>query len=221
MNKRRACRSIMILSIALSLTAFIPDQVLAQTDKGIELYNSGHCAEAEKVLREALKADPGDVRAEFYLGLAVLLQGNPVEALDIFQKVKKSQERASQRSRSYVPNEHQIHLALARARLGVKQYDEAWKDLEYARIENPESSDVYVYRGVFYYQQEKYGQAVKELEKAIKLDEKNPYAYYYAGLAYYKSGNGEKAINDLKMFLELAPDAPEAPNAEKIIDSLC
>jgi regulator of sirC expression with transglutaminase-like and TPR domain len=61
----------------------------------------------------------------------------------------------------------------------------------------------------------------KELETAISLDDKNPYAYYYAGLAYYKSGNGEKAIDDLKMFLQLAPDAAEAPKAEEIIDSLC
>jgi tetratricopeptide (TPR) repeat protein len=221
MNKRRAYCCILVLSVVFSLAAVVPRQALAQTKKGIELYDSWQYREAESVLREALKADPSDVAARYYLGLCMLLQEKYGDALDVFLKVKQSQDRADQRTRPSVPNEYQIQLALARARLGLKQYADAWKNLESARIKDGNSSDVYVYRGVFYLQQEKNPEAIKELQKAIRLDEKNGYAYYYEGLAYFHSGQADKAVSALKTFLQLAPYAPEAAKAKKIIDQLC
>jgi cytochrome c-type biogenesis protein CcmH/NrfG len=206
--KRRQAYSALAISFIFSLAA------VAQTQKGIDLYNSGQCSEAETVLRAALKSDPSDTLATYYLGLSLLPQENYNEALDLFVKVKRSQ-------RPPVPNEYEIQLALARARIGLKQYDEAWKNLENAGMEDAQSSDVYVYRGVYYLQQEKHAEAIKELEKAIKLDSKNPYAYYYAGLAYFGSGNGQKAVDDLKMFLQLFPSAPESGKAKEIIEKLC
>jgi tetratricopeptide (TPR) repeat protein len=148
------------------------------------------------------------------------LQDRFGEALDIFMKVKQSQDRADQRTRPAVPDDYQINLAMARARLGLQQYTDAWKNLEQARIVNP-SSDVFVYRGVYYLQQEKLPEAIKELEKAVSLDAKNAYAYYYEGLAYYKSSQAEKAVDALKMFLQLYPGAPEAAKAKEIVDKLC
>ncbi len=221
MNKRSAGYRILVLSVVFSLGAAVLPQIFAQTNKGIELYNSWQFVEAEKALREALKANPSDFPARYYLGLSILLQEKYGEALDIFLKIKQGLDRAEQRARPAVPDDYQIEVALARARLGVKQYPEAWKNLESARIENGKSSEVYVYRGVYYLQQEKIKEAMKELDKAISLDAKNAYAYYYMGLAYFRSGNPEKAVEMLKTFLNLAPYAPEAPKAKELVDKLC
>ena len=221
MNKRRACCHILAVLVVCSLVAVIPQGILAQSKAGLELFNSWKFQEAEKAFREALKADPKDTPTSFYLGLSLLLQGKNSDALDVFFKVKSSQDRADQWTRPAIPSELQIQLALARARLGLKQYAEAWKNLESARIEDGKSSDVYVYRGVYYLQQEKNPEAIKELQKAISLDKKNPYAYYYQGLAYYHSSEAQKAIDALKMFLSLAPDAPEAREAQQILNKLC
>jgi tetratricopeptide (TPR) repeat protein len=221
MNTRRARGSILVLSVVFSLMAVVPQQGFAQTAKGIQLYNSWQFQEAEKVFRAALKADPRDTPANYYLGLCVLEQERPAEALDIFLKVKKDQDKADKSTRPAVPSEYQIQLALARARLALKQYADAWKNLESARIEDGKASDVYVYRGLYYLQQEKFKEASDALEKAITLDKKNPYAYYYAGQAHIGLGNPAKAVEDLKMFLQLAPDAPEAPKAKKLHDQLC
>lgn len=221
MNTRIAWCRILVLSIVLSLVVIIPQQVLAQTDKGIKLYDQWQFADAEKVLREALKADPSDTPANYYLGLSVLMQDKHREALDIFEKVKRSLDKADQLGRPAVPSEYQIQLAMARANLELKRYEAAWKNLESARIEDGKAADVYVYRGQYYVQQQKNSEAIKELEKAIKLDEKNAYAYYYLGLAYYQSGQAQKAVTALKMFLQLFPNAPEAGNAKKIVDQLC
>jgi tetratricopeptide (TPR) repeat protein len=217
MNRRSAfCGTPMTLLVVFLLVAVIPQQIFAQTNKGMELYNSGKYQEAEKAFREALKADSMDTAASYYLGLSVLEQKKYSEALDIFLEVKKNLDRADQRSRPSVPGDFQIQLAMGRAYLGLKQYDEAWKNIESARIEDGNSSDVYMYRGVYYLQQEKHEEAVKDLEKAISLDRNNAYAYYYSGLAYYAMGNGKKAAEDLKTFIQMAPNAPEVEKAREI-----
>jgi len=221
MTARKAYRRILVLSVVFSLMAVIPQWSLAQTNRGIELYNSWQFKEAENVLRTAVKADPSDTLANYYLGLSVIVQENYREGLEIFLKVKQSQDRADQRTRPPVPSEYQTQMGLARARIGLKQYADAWKNLESARIEDGRSSEVFTYRGVYYLEQEKFKEAIKELEKAISLDKKNPYAFYYAGLAYYRSGNPQKAVDALKTFLSLAPDAPEAPKAKELVDKLC
>lgn len=210
-----------VFVFAVLLIAGFAQQSFGQTQKGIELYNSWQYKQAESVFREMLKAAPSNTETSFYLGLCVLGQGRFGEALDIFLKIQKSQDKADRKSGTAVPNEYQIHLALAQSRIGLKQFQEAWKNLESARTENNNASDVYVYRGAYYIQQEKDKNAIPELEKAIKLDEKNEYAYYYLGLAYYHTGQAQEAVTALKKFLSLAPNAPEAANAKMIVDKLC
>jgi tetratricopeptide (TPR) repeat protein len=221
MNKQRKCFGLWVFTIAFSLMLVLPLQVFAQTEKGIELYNSGQFRNAEGALRETLKSHPSDVTANYYLGLSVLLQNRYKEALDIFSKVKDDRSKADQPSRLSVPSECQIQIALARAQLGLKQYAAAWKNLESARVENPDSSEVYMYRGVCFLQQEKTAEAINELDKAISLDARNAYAYYYAGVANYREKHAERAVELLKIFLKLKPDAPEAGDAKWIIDQLC
>ncbi len=216
MNKR-----IPVLWVVLILAVFFAQWTFGQTSKGIELYNSGKFPEAEKVLREALKANSSDLSAIYYLGLSVLLQKEQNEALAIFMKVHQTRNKMDPKTRPAVPNEYQIQLALARTNLEMKHFEMAWKNLEAARKEDPGSSDVYVYRGVYYLDQEKHKEALNELGKAISLDAKNPYSYYYQGMAYLYSGEGEKAVDAFKKFLEMAPHAPEAGEAQRIINTLC
>jgi tetratricopeptide (TPR) repeat protein len=204
-----------LLAVA-SLITFIPQQIAAQTEKGIELYNSAEYQKAEGVFRKALKADSRDTAAHYYLGLSLLEQKKSSEALGIFLKVKKSQDSAAPGARASVPNEYQIQLAMGRAHLALEQYDEAWNNIESARIEDGDSSEVFMYRGVYYLQQKKHEEAVKDLEKAISLDANNAYAYYYSGLAYYAMGNGKKAAEDLGTFIKLAPNAPEIEEAKEV-----
>ena len=221
MNKHRTGCWVLLGFIAFSLMALVPQQTVAQTAKGIELYNSWDYQEAEKVLRGALKVNPQDIRANFYLGLSILLQEKYKEALDIFQKIKEDQGKTQPRTGSPAPNEYQIQIGMARAHLGLKQYPEAWQNLGSAMKIDAHSADIYVYRGAYYIQQEKPLEAIKELEKAIARDAQNVYAHYYAGQAYLRSGNPARAVDMFKIFLKLAPRAPEAVKAKALIDALC
>lgn len=214
-NRRNAC-IITVPSVIFLLTILLPGQTSEQTEKGIEFYHSWQYQDAAKVLREALKADPQDVQARYYLGLSLLLEQNFSEALDIF--VQLDDER---RTPTAVPDKCQIQIALARARLGLKQYPEAWKNLEAAKKDNAYSPDVYVYRGVYYLQQENEKKAIKEFEEAMTLDPESAYAHYYSGHAYLRRGNPAKAVEMFKIFIQLAPLAPEAEKAKALISALC
>jgi tetratricopeptide (TPR) repeat protein len=221
MNKQTASNVILAIAVFLSIPGIVPQPLCAQASKGIELYNAWKFQDAEKELREALKANPSDAQTGYYLGLSVLMQDKHSEALEILAKVKEDQDKAGRQSRSPVPDAYQIELALARARLELKQNEEAWKNLEAARKLNANAADVYVYRGLYYLNLQNAQNAIKELEKAMSLDGNNAYAHYFAGQAYIRLGNPAKAVDVLKEFIQLAPSAPEVEKAKALVSALC
>lgn len=209
-----------VISLVLLMTAFMQQPLVAQTPKGIDLCKSGQLKEAEKILRAAFKANPKDAQANYWLGIAVLLQERHQEALKIFLKVKADQDAAG-KARAAEPNEYQIQIALARTHLELRKNDEALKNLEAAKKINPNDAEVKVYQGYYYINTGNVKKAIAELEKAISLDKNNAYAYYYAGRANILDGNGAKAKEMYQKFIELAPRTPEAPKAKLFIDELC
>jgi tetratricopeptide (TPR) repeat protein len=216
MKDKKTISVLIVLFIACFISAINPQKVFAQTEKGRELIDSYNYAEAENVLQKALKANPKDILASYYLGISYLQQDKHEAALKQFLQVK-----ADRNSNTAEPDEFQIQIALARARLELKQADEAWKNLEAAKKENASSPDVYVYRGEYYIQKEKGVEAIKELDKAKSLDPRNAYAHYYSGHAQILLGHPSKAVEEFKKFLELAPGAPEANRAKVLVDNLC
>jgi len=219
MRKYGICFNVLALCVGVCFSVSTPQALFAQADNGIELFNSGAYGDAESKLRETLKADPLKTTERYYLGLALLHQEKYPDALKELQTVKSEQEKASQWSRPAVPNVYQIDLALARSYLKLDQLDKAWPKLESARIEDSNSSEVFLYRGVYYYKQKEHSKAIEALEKAVSLDPDNAYAYYYLGEAHYDTGNPQKTIEAFQTFLRLAPDDPEASYAQAQIDS--
>jgi cytochrome c-type biogenesis protein CcmH/NrfG len=194
---------------------------MAQTEKGIELYNSWEFNKAEEAFREVLKNRPDDVQAGYYLGLSLLMQEKYQEALDAFQKEKASAGKAASSAKVGIPDKGQLEIALTRAYLGLKKYPEVWECLEAAEKANANPADIHTFRGAYYLERKNTENAIKELEKALELDPQNAYAYYYAGYAYLRLGNPARAVDMFEMFLRLAPYAPEAGKAKFLVDSLC
>ena len=62
--------------------------------------------------------------------------------------------------------------------------------------------------------------AFDQLSRAIDSYSGYAYAYYYRALAAIKIDRKDIAIEDLEWFLRLAPDAPEAPKAKRLQESL-
>lgn len=214
MNKFGMLFKILALSgVALFLNG-MSLQVLAQTDKGMELYNSWEYEKAEKAFRKALIEEPTDVQAGYNLGLSLLMQGKYKEALDVLQNVKASGEAG-------LLDKGQLEISLTRANLGLERYSEALERLKAAERAKADPVDVHTFRGAYYLEKNSVKEAAQELEKAIELESQNAYTYYYAGFAYLRSGNPEKAVQMFQTFLRLSPYAPEAAKTKSLVDSLC
>jgi tetratricopeptide (TPR) repeat protein len=220
MNKSNLCKILAFSAVAM-LISYISPQAMAQTEKGIGLYNSWEFNKAEEAFREVLKNNPDDVQAGYYLGLSLLMQEKYQEALDAFQKEKASVDKAASSVEAGIPDKGQMEIALTRAYLGLKKYPEVWECLEAAEKANANPADIHTFRGAYYLERKNTENAIKELEKALELDPLNAYAYYYAGYAYLRLGNPVRAVDMFEMFLRLAPYAPEAGKAKFLVDSLC
>jgi tetratricopeptide (TPR) repeat protein len=214
MNKFDTLLKILALSAVVLFINGMSLQVLAQTDKGIELYNSWEYEKAEKAFRKVLMQEPNDAQAGYYLGLSLLMQGKYKEALDILQNVKASEEAG-------LLNKGQLEISLTRAYLGLERYPEALECLKAAERAKANPVDIHTFRGAYYLKEVGVDEAAKELEKAIALGSQNAYTYYYAGFAYLRLGNPAKAVQMFQEFLRLSPYAPEAANAKFLVDSLC
>ncbi len=203
-----------ILFTILTVLFFFQGSLYAQTEKGVELFNAYEFGKAEQTLREALKGDPGNLEASYYLGLSLYMQKKYEDALKVFKDIKDSK-------REIPHNNGRLEIMITRIFLELKRYPEALQGLEAAKAAKADESDIHVYQGAYYLEAGEPKKAITELENAIKINPENAYAYYYAGYAYVRLGHPSDAEKALKRFLELAPYAPEAEKVKILIDALC
>ena len=221
MDKSTKLSVILVLSAVVILMGGMSLQVMAQTEKGLELYYSWEYEKAEEALHKVLKKEPADVQAGYYLGLSLLMQGKYREALDILQKAKASVDEAAASGKTGLPDKGQLEIALTQAYLGLKKNPETLESLKAAEKAKANPVDIHTFRGAYYLEINSVKEAAQELEKALELDSQNAYTYYYAGFAYLRLGNPAKAVKLFQVFLSLNPYAPEAENTKFLVNSLC
>jgi tetratricopeptide (TPR) repeat protein len=214
MKKSAKVHKLLLFSATFILMVTMQLPVFGQTENGMELFNSMKFKNAEDAFRSALVDEPENIEAGYYLGMSLLMQGKYQEASGVFEKIKAS-------GKDGIPDIGQLEIALTRIYLELKKYPEALKSLDAAKTAKADPADIHVYQGAYYLEKNDAAKAIEELEKAIAMDSKNAYAHYYAGHAYVRLGHPEKAVQMLKMFLELAPYAPEAEKAKVLVDALC
>lgn len=221
MNKSTKLYRTLVLSAVLIFIGGMSLQIMAQTVKGIDLYNSWEYERAEKALHKVLKDEPADVQARYYLGLSLLMQGKYQEALDTLQKAKASVDESAASGEAGLPKKGQLEIALTQTYLELKRIPEALESLEAAEKAKANPVDIHTFRGAYYLEKNSVQEAAQELEKAIELDSQNAYTYYYAGFAYLRLGNPAKAVQMFQVFLTLNPYTPEAEETKSLVDSLC
>lgn len=89
--------------------------------------------------------------------------------------------------------------------------------IDEAAVKDPTT---FVNVGIGLLNQNKPDEALTYFEKAIAGFPQSGAAYYYRALVRLQKGDTQAAKADLTRFLELSPDAPEAPAARKALDQL-
>ncbi len=151
-----------------------------------------------------------------YLGDAHLRAERSEEARQAFEQAVQRAEAGL----SSAPEDAKLLLALGIARQRLRQLPEATAALEKARALNPGSIEATYQLGLTKALARDYGAAVDLLTEAVERNSEIAYAYYYRALAAEKVDRKDLLINDLNRFLALAPDAPDAPRARRLLAAI-
>ena len=176
--------------------------LIADTDRGADLYRQGKFSDAQAELAKAVQSNPEDARAQRYLGLVLVEQHKGSEAEPHLSKANELEPGGESK------------LALARLYVEQKDFDKAESLLNDA--DGPDKEYV---QGLLQLQRQQNKEAAASLESYLQKNPDNPYAHYYAGLAYNGAKRPDKMLTHFELFLKLRPDAPEAKKVRAVLST--
>lgn len=172
--------------------------------------------EAESTLRRATELKPGDAEPWLFLADTLTYKRQEEAAATAYRKASS----AAQAKVTAAPESAAARYELGVAQRGLKQYDAAFASLARARELAPGHAMAAYEQGLVRVLQGQWEPGIELLTKAIELDSGIAYAYYYRGLAASRVRRKDLTINDFQRFLAMAPKAPEASRARKVVESV-
>lgn len=137
-------------------------------------------------------------------------------------KAQSSYREAAQKAEGALadkPADAHARFTLGVAQQRLQQYDEAVSNLEKAKSADSGNERIAFELGLTQMLRGDNQAGFDQLSRAIELNSGYAYAYYYRALAADKINRKDITVNDLDRFLRLAPDAPEAAKAERILQA--
>ncbi|MCI0443555.1 tetratricopeptide repeat protein [bacterium] len=145
--------------------------------------------------------------AYYYIGMSFIKKGNQGEALTNLMK-----------SLELRPDNPQAKLERGKIYIDQKKYDLAVADLTAAANAMTQNEEAQYQLAMAYAWQNNYQQAIDQFKKALAINNRNAYAHYWIGLAYSKINETGQAEEHWRMFLELCPTCPEAPQVSAFLN---
>jgi tetratricopeptide (TPR) repeat protein len=177
---------------------------------GILAYDDKRYAEALALFTDALKQDPENVEALYYLGLVHLAQQQPALAVE---SLKRALAKA--------PQDLLIRFQLGVAYFSLEQYDKAEPLLAGVFAEQPQLENLGYYVGFMRYRRKDYDGALRAFKSSRASDPTmQQLTKFYSGLALGILGLSERAVAEVDEALRLQPASPLTGPAERIRDSI-
>ena len=177
---------------------------------GLLRATEGKGDEAVRLLEDAMKANPSDYVAPFYLGEVHYWRQASNEATKAWRtardRAKAQVDAAGTNARA------QYYLGSAQVRL--KQFGPARSALEAAGEHGYDPILVDYQTGLSFALQERWQDAIKALDAVAEKDPKFAPLYFYRGLSWGQLDRTDKMLVDMDQFVKLAPKAPEAAVAK-------
>jgi tetratricopeptide (TPR) repeat protein len=212
-----------MIPITLKKAAPDPNEVISgELKKAAVLVGEKKYAEAQAIYADLLQKYPQVYQLEISIARAYHLEGAHDKEIAHFKKYLEKD-----------PNNVEVKL-LAGAEMISKGDPEEGKQLlasvDTAAVKDPM---VFVNVGINLLNQNKVRDALPFFEKAVTRFPESPDAYYYRGMSEVQLGTtirpdnqaeGDKLLAagkaDLAKFLQMAPNAPEAAGAQKMLEAL-
>ncbi len=156
--------------------------------RAVLAYEEKQYEKAHKLLTQALKFDPQDVRGLYYMGVTQLALKQPDQAI------------APLRSADLLkPGDVDIRYQLGVAYFTVGKFDEAAPIFEELYKTDPERENLGYYVGFNRYREKKYTEAAETLDKAnVKDPNLVQLSHFYRGLALGVLGMSEEASAEIR-----------------------
>lgn len=174
-----------------------------------DFMNQKKYAEARAIYEGLLAKYPDAYRVEPYLARTYYAEKKYDEAIK-YLKIAVEKDPADQENKLRLGN-----ILMEQGR--VDEGRQVLSSVDDTAVKDPA---IYVNVGISLLNQNKADEALPYFEKAITRFPSQGEAYYYRALVRLQKGDTEGTKADLKKFLELSPDAPEAPAARKALEQL-
>ena len=164
-------------------------------DRALELAARGQNDAAIAEWKRALQLDPGDARANYNLGRALLQKGGLDEARTHFQNAVEANPEFG---------EAQNNLGVVLAQQG--KLDEAIIHLQNAVEVNPEHGDAQGNLGAVLLQKGRFHKAIAHLQKALEVNPRQAQNRLNLGTAFYLQGKTPEALAHWREGLRVDPN---------------
>jgi len=198
---------ICLVAVLATVLAVWPTQAAAQTSEAdvsiaqaILEYDAKNYPKALEYLKEALAADPKNAEANYYVGLVLVAQQKPGEAVAAFEK-----------ARAAAPTDPAILYQLGLAYFTQKEYGKAEGPLEQVFKAAPKTDGVGYYLGHTKFKRGDYTGALAALRGGASSDpDIQQLTRVYAGYALAAQGKPDEADAEIKQALAV-PGATAVP----------
>jgi tetratricopeptide (TPR) repeat protein len=203
----------LILFLALGVVpvqAQIPTEADVFVAQAILAYDDKRYTEASDLLQQAIKKDPDNLQALYYVGLVKLAQKDAPAAIEYLEK-----------ARAQSPNDLIVRYQLGVAYFTLEQYEKAQPLLESVFKEQPRLENLGYYVGFMRYRLKDYQGAVNAFRTGASGDPTmQQLTKFYAGLSLGILGLDSRAIVEINEALRLQPVSPLTGPAERIRDTI-
>jgi ribosomal protein S12 methylthiotransferase accessory factor len=134
----------------------------------------------------------------FFLAHSLELQGEPADALELFEQALKQHPHPREIA--------SIHVHIASCLKDLGRFHQALEALGVAEQYNTELKEIYNLRGFCHYQLKQHQDAIAAFERAIAIDPGSAIDYANIGSNLRELGLKQEAIRLYRMALELDPD---------------
>jgi tetratricopeptide (TPR) repeat protein len=181
-------------------------------EKGVSEAKKQRFENAEKELRKAVELYPRYADAWMELGKTFVATKKMTEAHDAFAKAVEADPRYT------YPYEYLYMVAFE-----LERWQEvADTSARLLRLNPYEFPSAYYYNGVAHYQMKNWDTAEQSLAKGIDVDQRKtiPKSRYVLGLVQIQKKNYVGATKSLSEYVALAPNDPQAPKIQALLEEL-
>jgi len=162
---------------------------------GLAYLKLGFYPDAEKWLKEAVRLNPEDSRAEYQLATVYRSEGRQQEANEAFQKSKQNMAYSDRRS--------QLKQQCAQE-LDQGASEQANSACE--RLNNPDDANMLTSLGILYGQHGQMEKALPPLQRAAELSPQSPQMQYNLAFTYFQLHRFQEARASLEQAVQRWPD---------------